>query len=299
MRTFLFFILFAIGLSLHGFHLAAQEELTPYILVGNLSKSMDDASGAVKNALAEKGFTVIGEYTPGGNKNLHVIAYTRDDLQTATFKVEDRGALASILKIGLKKNEDKIAVSMLNPMYLFYAYLRDETDQHLSQLKAVTDDVKFAMKTIGNDFTGFGGEEKIDDLKKYHYMAFMPYFDDPVDLNSFASFDEGLKTIRKNLAAKKGNTLKVYELVRPDAKVAIFGVGLMDAEEGESSFLPVIGEENIAAMPYEIILSDTKATMLHGKFRIALHWPELSMSQFMKISSTPGDIEDFLEALTE
>jgi hypothetical protein len=39
--------------------------------------------------------------------------------------------------------------------------------------------------------------------------------------------------------------------------------------------------------------------MLHGKYRFAIHWPELTMSQFMKISSTPGDVEDMLEALTE
>jgi hypothetical protein len=39
--------------------------------------------------------------------------------------------------------------------------------------------------------------------------------------------------------------------------------------------------------------------MLHGKYRFALHWPELTMGQFMKISSTPGDVEDFLKALTK
>ena len=39
--------------------------------------------------------------------------------------------------------------------------------------------------------------------------------------------------------------------------------------------------------------------MLHGKYRIALFWPELKLGQFMKISSTPGNIEDVMEALTE
>lgn len=52
-------------------------------------------------------------------------------------------------------------------------------------------------------------------------------------------------------------------------------------------------------MPYEIILQGKEATMLHGKFRSAVFWPELSMSTFMKIVSTPGDVEDFMEALTE
>jgi hypothetical protein len=68
---------------------------------------------------------------------------------------------------------------------------------------------------------------------------------------------------------------------------------------GEGHFLPIIGEEHIAAMPYEIILQDKQATMLHGRFRIALHWPDLTMGTFMKIMSTPGDIESTLKALCQ
>lgn len=278
---------------------ANEVELTPYFKIGSVSGSMDEATKMVHRALTAQGFTVIGEYHPEGSKKLKVIAYTRQDLQTLTLKVKDRGVLASILKIGMVQNADKIDVSMLNPMYLFYAYLRDEADKHLNGLHTISDDAKKAMQSVGSEFVGFGGSESAKDLKEYHYMAFMPYFDDPVELNEFNSFDEGVSRIRKNLAGKKGNSVGVYELVLKDQEVAIFGVGLFDPEAGEPKFLPIIGEENIAAMPYEIILSGTRASMLHGKFRIALHWPELSMGQFMKISSTPGDVEDFLRALTE
>ncbi len=52
-------------------------------------------------------------------------------------------------------------------------------------------------------------------------------------------------------------------------------------------------------MPYEIILQGKEATILHGKYRIALFWPELKVGTFMKISSTPGEIEDIMEGLTE
>jgi hypothetical protein len=277
----------------------AEEELQPYFLVGKQAGTMEEVSAMVKDALTAGGFSVLGEYSPAGHADLHVIAYTREDLQQTTLRVEEQGALASVLKIGMKNENGTIAVSMLNPMYLFYAYLRDETQKHLAPLQKVTDDAKEAMKAVGTDFSGFGGSEEIDDLKKYHYMAFMPYFDDPVELNSFSSFQEGLNVLRKNLQSGKGNTLKVYELVFENEQVAVIGVGLLDEEEGEARFLPIIGDENIAAMPYEIILSGTEASMLHGKFRFALHWPELSMSQFMKISSTPGDVEDFLRALTE
>ncbi len=299
MKNRLAIFLLLTNLVFNSFSLRAEEELPPYLLVGTLTGTMADAASAVKTALTEGGFTVLGEYDPAGNTNLHVIAYTREDLQQTTVKVEDRGALASILKIGLKNDNGSISVSMLNPMYLFYAYLRDDTKNHLTALQQVTGDAKQAMQKIGNEFTGFGGSEKADDLQDYHYMAFMPYFDDPVELRTFSSFEEGLGVLRKNLKAKKGNTVKVYELVLADAKVAIFGIGLMEKEQGEAHFLPIIGDDNIAAMPYEIILSGTEATMLHGKFRFALHWPELSMGQFMKISSTPGDVEDLMKALTE
>ena len=105
--------------------------------------------------------------------------------------------------------------------------------------------------------------------------------------------------VANNLKAKKGNTKEVYTLIYEKEEVAVFGVGLQSSEDGESYFLPKIGEDHVAALPYEIILQGNKATMLHGKYRIALHWPELTMGTFMKIMSTPGDIEDTLEGLCE
>ncbi len=127
----------------------------------------------------------------------------------------------------------------------------------------------------------------------------MPYFTDPVELTEYNSFEEGLSVIRKNLDAGIGNTVKVYEVVYPGQKIALFGIGLLDPEDGEADFLPTIGEDHVAAMPYEIILQDKEVTMLPGRYRIALHWPELGMGTFMKIMSTPGNIEDFMLGITE
>jgi len=292
---------FSVALLFMGISLSifADEELPPYYLVGQIDGTIDEAVVDIKSALESKNFSIVGEYNPAGNPDLYVIAYTRDDLQRTTLKVKDRGALARVLKIGLVKKEGKINVSMLNPMYLFYAYLMDEADTHLNKLEIVSNDVKSAMKQVGPDYTGFGGNEEIKDLKDYHYMMMMPYFNDPVELNEFESFEQGISTIRKNLEAKKGNTLKVYEVIYESEKIAVFGIGLLDPEEGEAHFLPIIGEDNIAAMPYEIIIQGNDATMLHGKYRFAIHWPELSMKQFMKISSTPGDIEDLMEGLAQ
>jgi hypothetical protein len=293
--NYLALLVIVFGMSLQSF--AQEEELSPYLKVGDLPVDMNGSTEKVKSALESAGFTVLGDYAPEGSADLHIVAYTRKDLQDICLTKKERGALASVLKIGFVNKEGLITVSMLNPMYIFYAYLGDDIDDHVKALEKIAGDAKTAMSSVGDEFTPFGGSEEPDDLKDYHFMAFMPRFDDPVELNEYGSFDEGLQVIRKNLAAKTGNTVKVYELVFPEKKIAVFGIGLLDKEKGEAHFLPIIGEENIAAMPYEIILQNKEATMLHGKYRFAILWPELSMGEFMKIMSTPGDVEDTMEAV--
>jgi len=153
------------------------------------------------------------------------------------------------------------------------------------------------LSGIGSEFIPFGGTVNADKLKKYHYKIMMPYFSDPITLNEFSSFDEGLRIIEKNLKAQKGETKQVYKLLFKRNEVAVFGIGLKSQKDGEAYFLPKIGENHVAALPYEIILQGKTATMLHGKYRIALHWPELTMGTFMKIMSTPGNIKETLEGL--
>ncbi len=46
----------------------------------------------------------------------------------------------------------------------------------------------------------------------------MPYFSDPKELNTFTSFEEGLRTIESNLNANKSSTKEVYRLVFPAQK---------------------------------------------------------------------------------
>ena len=260
---------------------------------------MVDAMNTVKTALQNSGFNLIGEYNPADSENLAVVCYTRPDLEKIALDFADRGSLAATLKIGFKKEGSSVKISMLNPMYLFYGYFIEGVDKHEKELAKISEDAKTAMKEVGADFNPFGGELTKKELQKYHYKMMMPYFEDAEELNEFVSFEAGLKIIQNNLKNGKGNTKKVYELIYNDEKVAVFGVALLNPEDGEPTFLPIIGDENIAAMPYEIILQGNKATILPGKFRIAISWPELSMGTFMKIISTPGDIKDTLEGLTE
>jgi len=298
MKTFKYLFLAIIVTSM-WVSAQAQESLSPYLKTGTTTESMPTAVASAKTALETANFQILGDYQPENNPMLHVIAYTRKDLQTICLKKEDRGALASVLKVGFVEKNGVVTISMLNPMYLFYAYLGDDIKGHESQLSTISIEAIATLATVGSAPTPFGGSVEIDDLKDYHFMAFMPRFDDPEEIHEFDSFDEGMSTILTNLKAGKGQTTEVYQLIFPEEKIALFGVGLLNTDKGEAHFLPIIGEDNIAAMPYEIILQDNEATILPGKYRLALHWPELTMGEFMKIMSTPGDVESTLEGLTE
>jgi len=282
-----------------GINSAKAQDISPFIKVGDVNTNMDQTVTKVKSALTDKGFDIIGEYNVENNKNLKVIVYSRKDLQTTVLKVKDRGALAAALKVGLKVSGSNTTISYLNPAYLFNAYLGDNFTKHQAALQKVSNDVKSALSVLGNDNKGFGGALSAKELRKYHYKMMMPYFSDPVKLKEFSSFEHGINTIEKNLAAKKGNTKLVYKLKFSGDQIAVYGVGLLDAATGEGKFLPIIDDSHLAAMPYEIILQGKTATILHGRYRLALHWPELTMGTFMKIMSTPGEIEDTLEALCE
>jgi hypothetical protein len=278
---------------------ATAQKYSPYIKVGESTKGIQLVSDEVLTALNNASFTILGQYNPEGNSNLKVIVFTNAELKNTVVKVADRGALAAAYKVGLVLKDGKVTISYTNPDYILRAYLGDNYNAYQSVFEKFSKDLKTALATVGNEFKPFGGSIDAEDLKKYHYKIMMPYFSDPVELNEYTSFQEGLNMISNNLKAKKGQTVEVYRIVYPDKKVAVFGIGLENKEDGEAAFLPIIGEDHIAAMPYEIILQGNEVTMLHGKYRLALHWPELTMGTFMKIMSTPGNIEDTLELVCE
>ena len=295
MNKSIYVVILLLAISTYSF----AQELAPYIKVGTVNASVEEVSKSVVEALKAEEFFILGSYNPAKKNNLKVIVFSRADLSSRAVKVIDRGALAAPMKIGLVHSEGKTVVSYTNPDYITRAYLRDNHASFGSAISNFHKDLKTALSSVGNEFTPFGGAIKADKLKKYHYKIMMPYFTDPVELAEFDSFEQGLNIVRSNLSSGKGNTKLVYELVYDKAKVAVFGVGLFDPEEGEGHFLPKIGEAHVAALPYEIILQDNRLTMLHGKYRIALHWPDLTMGTFMKIMSTPGDIKDAMKGLTE
>lgn len=291
-------VISVIALVLFNYNAVAQE-LAPYIKIGESTESVEKLSQDIIKVLKDNAFMILGSYSPSNKDHLKVIAFTRNDVKNKVVQVINRGALAATFKVGLVKKDGIVTISYTNPDYLLRAYLMTNYNSFKSTFVKFSEDLKTTFAPIGSEFLPFGGGIEAEKLKKYHYKIMMPYFTDPVELAEFSTFEEGLKVIENNLNLNKGNTKLVYKLEYTQNEVAVFGVGLLNGEEGEPHFLPIIGEEHAAALPYEIILQGTQATMLHGKYRIALHWPDLTMGTFMKIMSTPGDIKDVLKEVCQ
>ncbi len=275
---------------------ALAQNLSPFLDFGNVKGSIQSVKEEIKSEVQEKNFKLIGEYQVQNKSNQYILVFSNLQLQNLTTKDEKSGLLAAAFKVALIQNGTEVNVSTINPEYTFLGFLRENYNKQKSALKSEEQDFINAIKSVTQSPVSFGGSVSEDKLKKYRYMVSMPYFKDFVEVATFASFQEGVQTIQANLQKGKGSTKQVYKLTGNN--VAVFGVGLLDKAKGEPKFLPIIGEKHIAALPYEIFIIGNKAYILHGRFRFAFYWPDLKMSTFMKIVSTPGDVEDQLKALT-
>ena len=129
-------------------------------------------------------------------------------------------------------------------------------------------------------------------------MIGMEKFGDVVKLNEFDSFEDAISTVDQNLAESENF---VYSVEFANSKIKLYGIAV-DGEKGEDHFLPIIditSPKHTAFLPYELLVIDNKAVMLHGRYRIALSFPDLTMMTFSKIMSTPGDIKYVLKEYTK
>ena len=277
----------------------ADGGLIAFYKLGTHKGSISDIELKIEQALKADSFKIIGNYHPAKDKDLLVIAFTRTDLVNLTLKIGDRGVMASIMRIGLIQRNDSVEISLLNPEYIFYAYLRDDSKRHEIELNQISLDIKIALFKISTEFKPFITSSLTErELKEFRFLVRNPSFDDVIELVRFRSFKHGVETIRKNLQARKDGTYKVYEMVFNDRKIAIFGIGLHDLRKGEANFLMKLGKSHLAALPYELVLIGNSATILHGKYRFPLYWSDLSMTEYRKIYKTPRDIEETMKAIT-
>ena len=247
--------------------------------------------GRVEQKLRDDGFTVIGRHLPRGLPKHGSVIVTDPALLQAIRAAGGTAILAAPIRVGVRSDG---AVSYMNPDYWGRAYLRGGYAAAQPALNAVRTRLAHALGAGA----AFGGDVPEADLPNYRYMFGMERIDSQRnELNALPSFDEALKTVRANLAQGAGGTAAVYEVVMPEAKLAVLGVALNDPEHGEGWWAGTIGPDHVAALPYEIYIVDGKVYSLYGRYRIALSWPALGMGQFMRIVRAPDAIHDTMGRL--
>jgi hypothetical protein len=277
------------------------QDLKPYILAATSDASLSEISYAVKANLTAEGLNIIGEYSPANDSNRKVFVITSDELKTAVKINGGLTGFATALRVGITDENGTINISYTNPVYWGNAYFRDNYDDVQSYYNSVTEKISTALFKIGESKNIPFGSEKgltVKSLRKYRYMFGMEKFDDVVKLNEFENFEDAVSKIDGKLA---GSDDLIYSVEFPDEKLKLYGIAI-GGEKGEEHFLPIIDNtapQHTAFLPYELLVVDKKAVMLHGRYRIALSFPDLTMMTFSKIMSTPGDIKNALKAYTE
>jgi len=231
----------------------------------------------VKSALRDNGMKIVGEYDAMQNPAYHVIAYTNETLKNDASK-EER-AFAAVQKVMVSKADNQLVFT--NPEYFLHAFLQD--DYKADDAKKLNDTL---VKAFGK-LTGSKEALEDDDIAGYHFMMGMPYYEDMIEVAKGKDLADKLE---KNAADNI-----VFKMQVGDA--TLYGIA-MPTEKGEKYYLSEIkGEKNAAFLPYMVIIEGDEAKILHPKYYLAIAYPNLSMGEFMSISGTPGDIEEYMTGL--
>ena len=273
----------------------ADTTYQPFVLASVNDTGLQEQTEKTVDALIYSGFTVAGQYSPLENAN--VIVVTSPELLEIAAS-SDRGGYGAGERVSVTERDGKTEVAFINPLYLQYAY-RLESD-----MQGVYDQLS---EVLGN-IESFGAEKKMTAKKlgKYHYMVTMQRFDDPSELGSFDSYDAAVAAVESGLAAEGDALTMVYKIDIPGKDQTVFGVGMKADDEpdiDEASQLSIVdfeGYSKVAYFPYEILVNGTEVEALHMRFRMAVHFPDLSMAGkhgFTKLMSAPGATENAFEAV--
>ncbi|MBI5330704.1 MAG: hypothetical protein HZB71_08835 [Betaproteobacteria bacterium] len=249
-----------------------------------MQKNLTEVEAKLKNA----GFSTAGQYASPGLPGLGVVVVTDKDLLGVIRNLGGASIVGAPIRVGVRADG---TVSYMNMEYWLRAYLRKQYSLADKSVKATQARLS---KALGAG-KGFGGDVERKDLGDYQYMFGMEGFESDKNLlMEHLTFEDAVKAVQDNLAKGAARTSKVYEIVLPDRKVAVFGVALNDPKEGEGWWVKTIGDGNVAALPYEIYVVNNRVNHLFARFRIALGWPEVGMGNFMRIVEAPGIIRDSL-----
>jgi len=294
------FLALAMALTFSGM----TQQLKPYILAVESDRTVQEMAGVVSTNLKNAGLTVLGSYQPMGAKDRMVIIIGSPDLNRAVQQYGGLTGFALTLRVAITREGNKTLVSYTNPEYWGNAYFRDNFSKVSRWYNTLQGKLVTAMKASG-DHLGkpFGSKEgvSIADLRKYRYMFGMPRFDDTELIKTFPSHQAAIDAVEKAFTRGVSNVKKVYSVDLQGQELRLYGVAL-SGDSGEAYFMGKIDigqPKHTAFLPYEFLIMGKEVHMLHGRFRIALSFPDLTMGTFTKIMSTPGDIEDMIRSVVE
>ncbi len=299
MKKLVIFLLFLLPLLL-----VSAQNLKPYIVGFETTESISAIKDNVEKQLEANGINVVGQYQPANDKNRYIFVISSTDLEAAVKKVGALTGFAATLRVGLTVENGKTLVSYTNPVYWGNAYFRSDYEKVSGNYNSLNAHLEAAMKGLGTFKNMPYGSKKgltASELKKYHYMMAMPYFEDVVELETYSSYAAAVSAIDANI--KKGvSGVKLISKVNVAGKeLTLYNFGI-SGSKGESKFLPIIDitqPKHSCFLPYEVLVMGNKVLMLHGRYRIALSFPDLTMMTFTKIMSTPGDIEELLKGVVK
>jgi hypothetical protein len=264
--------------------------LKPFVLAQRASGDAAAVVGQVKSQLGGAGFRVVGSYTPYDGTT--IIGVTSDELLAAAAK-NRFGAYGAVQRVTVTKVGDEIQVAFTNPTYMQNGF------RMTGDLSGVTAKLAAALGKLEEYGPKDGKTAK--QLRKYHYMIGMQYFDEPSELGKFASQAEAVAAVEAGLAAKRGGASKVYRVDLPGGEETVFGVALTQGCGGDGFIMKEIDFKPLRSsghLPYEVVVSKGEVFALHARFRIAVNFPDLSMmgaNSFMRIKCAPDAIEKSLK----
>lgn len=272
---------------------ASAWAISPYIQGDSVpGGNVQAAASAVEARLKSGGFKVIGKYFPKGLGEYGVVIATDGAMLDEVGSVGGHAVMGAAIRVGVKANGN---IAYTNPDYWYRAYFRKSFDKKEPAVKALQARLESALGAG----KGQGGDEPPGSLTNYRYMVGMERLDSSKNkLTEYASFAEAVTAVRDNLAQGAGKTSKIYEVVMPDRRLAVFGVAMNDAEHSDGEWIKKIDmQDNIAGLPYEVYVVDNVVGSPHGRFRIALAFPDVGMGQFMRISTLPNVIIETMSAV--
>lgn len=219
--------------------------------------------------LQSANFKILGEYQIDKKAKYISIVFTNDAMTKMASK-NMRGFSGSLRLLIDKKNSK---ISILNPLFIHKAFMQDAYNED------ITKKILNNLHTIFNDLKDSEDVVKFTRLSRYQFMQNMPHYQDMIKV---AIGDN------KVLLKKAQNSKKIIYEHHLDNGSVIIGVKL---SRRTSKFVKKTGYQNSELLPYSILIEDNVAKILAPKYYIAIMYPNLSMSEFMTIATTPGAIQ--------